>query len=339
LVSRLNINARKQAALLRACRLAGGRSKLARQISASVSQISNWVNRGDTIPYHYALLIAKATSNVINIGQLCPEMHHANQLLTQQTTINQVSLRDICYCENRLQVYAKSKFLKNPDLTLLTQPILVDTDYQLLAFANRLYAHQQAKSITVPAIVVDIGYHLQTQTPIDSVTRLCPVSERVSVGEIIQQRSGNRRGRPLKNPKMRKNIPNFKGRSLDVIARLVGFGNRVTYNQAKQVLTQGCYALIQALDSKQLSISLAAKLIKLEPMQQQALLAQDKKVICRQIKKMRSLNYLSNAAPFIAQQQNVDIVKIYHWLLQQGAPVHLAQKQQGGYELVWQQEK
>lgn len=343
----LNTISRKQVALLRACRLAGGRTKLAREIGASVSQIGNWINRGDIIPYHYALLIVKATNNLISLNDLCPEMRHVNQLVTRQTVTTQVPLRYIRDDAGKLQTYVKCKFPEKQDQTLLTQPVLVDSDHRLLAFADRLYAHQQAKSVTVPAIVIDVAYHLQTQVPIDSVIRLCSVSERVRVGEIIRQQMLNRRGRPVKNPKARKNISNFKGRSLDIIVQLVGFGNRITYSHAKLVVTQGCSALIQAMDNKQLSISLAAKLAKLSPEQQQILLRQDKKAIRQQINKavlsplpppQSTTRLSSSSTSFTTTQQLVDIIEIYRWLLQQGAPV-LLEQQQGGYQLIWQQDK
>ncbi len=78
----------KQTALLYACRVIGGRKLLARKIGATASQIGNWINRGDKIPYHYTLLIVKEARGVVTLDQLCPDMHHVNKLVMQSDKLS-----------------------------------------------------------------------------------------------------------------------------------------------------------------------------------------------------------------------------------------------------------
>lgn len=335
-----------QTALLRACRLAGGRSVLAKRIGASVSQISNWINRGDSIPYHYALLIVEATTGIITLDQLCANKQHVNQLVKQNYQSTQPVPLKLIHCPsvNNLAQFTTLQ-QKEFGAKLLTQPILLDTDYQLLAFAACLQAHQQAGSKTVPAIIIDINKHLRTNTPIEAVVRMCPPSERIGVGEIIRERIGQRRGRPAKIKSNQKNFSNFKGRTLDLIIRLVGLGNRITYSQAKTVLTYGSHNLRLAMDKKQLSISLAATIAKLPHDQQNELLKKNKRLIRKNLQLInkqklsqspslaRQAEQQSASNVFITQQRLVDIVEIHQWLLQQSIIVTI-QKKNNTYTLT-----
>ena len=47
----------KEVALLKAIRLYGSADKMAQSIGASRSQLNNWLNRGDRVPYQYAIVI------------------------------------------------------------------------------------------------------------------------------------------------------------------------------------------------------------------------------------------------------------------------------------------
>lgn len=338
----------KQTALLYACRVIGGRKLLARKIGATASQIGNWINRGDKIPYHYALLIVKEARGVVSLDQLCPDMHHVNKLVTQSDQPNtHVPINVIHYNEKKFLLHKQiCKRRENLNPVTLTQPILVDTDYQLLAFLDRFQAHQQAKSNLVPVIVVDVEHHLRTETQMDIITHLCVPSECVIVAEIIKERLGQRQGRPTKDKRKKKGVSGFKGRSLDLVARLVGFGNRVTYSHAKYVLAHGHNELIQAMDKKQFAISMASKISRLPLLQQYRLLQQDKKAIRLSLREMskskkeqqldlrRGRESVEHSDVFSSESYLIDIIELYSWLQYHDVPVTLIQRN-GQYILQW----
>lgn len=72
-------------------------------------------------------------------------------------------------------------------------------------------------------------------------------SERVAIAKAIESELGERRGRPSKEKC--KNFNELKEKRTDEIAaEKAGFGNHVTYRQAKKVVEEGTSELIAALD-------------------------------------------------------------------------------------------
>jgi DNA-binding transcriptional regulator YdaS (Cro superfamily) len=63
----------KHAALLKAILYFGGQNKLAKKIQKSPTVINNWLNRGDCVPYEYAIVIEELTQGCVSVEELSPE--------------------------------------------------------------------------------------------------------------------------------------------------------------------------------------------------------------------------------------------------------------------------
>jgi DNA-binding transcriptional regulator YdaS (Cro superfamily) len=102
------------------------------------------------------------------------------------------------------------------------------------------------------------------------------ISEQVSVG-IEYENS-------LNELKKSKNFYAVKGRIDVLAAEKAGFKNNITYRQAKKVVSQGIFKLVQAMDLGRIAISTAVLLAEKSPEEQEILLQKDKKQIIAALK-------------------------------------------------------
>ena len=169
----------KEAALLRASQLAGGRKELATLIGASHDQIKHWLNRGDNIPYEFALLIVQVSGGKVTLGELCSEKNNVNQIvgLIQQGS-------DLYWLPRILINTAR---LSSRTSQELIRTMVVDQDHQFITYATFLKAKTSPLSYLVPVIKVDIKYCIETFSPITSVIRYCLLSERVRLASVIKK--------------------------------------------------------------------------------------------------------------------------------------------------------
>lgn len=110
-------------------------------------------------------------------------------------------------------------------------------------------------------------------------TQKISISEQVSIGVAFEESI------------LRKNFNAFKGRTDVITAKLAGFGNHVSYRQAKKVVSQGIFKLVQAMDDRFISISTAAVIATLTPEQQEEIIQLNKKEIIDIVKKIKGLIY------------------------------------------------
>jgi hypothetical protein len=89
----------------------------------------------------------------------------------------------------------------------------------------------------------------------DDFRRICrKFSERVAIAKAIEAAIGERRGR-----NNQKNFSEFHGtQTRNIAAERAGFGNPITYQQAKRVVERGTPELVEAMDAGEVSISAAA---------------------------------------------------------------------------------
>lgn len=146
----------------------------------------------------------------------------------------------------------------------LLQPIGIDANYRLIFGERRLRAFEHLGIEKIPARFVDVdrlaGEHAENEIRKD----FTPV-ERVAIAKAIEDRLGDRRG---SNQYHRKedveNFPQANGqKTRQIAAKAAGFGNETTYRQAKKVVESGSTDLVEAMDSGDISISAAAKLVQL----------------------------------------------------------------------------
>jgi hypothetical protein len=93
------------------------------------------------------------------------------------------------------------------------------------------------------------------------------LSERVAISLTREKVLGNRQGQRT-DRLLRQNFSEVKGRTDDLIAGLLSFGNRQTYKYAKKIFQFGSDELINAVDQGYIAISAATLLIQL-PLNQQ----------------------------------------------------------------------
>jgi len=103
--------------------------------------------------------------------------------------------------------------------------------------------------------------------------------QRVRHGLVPSSRQGQRL--------LRQNFVEVKGRTDDFIAKLLSFGNRETYKQAKKVYQWGSHELIEATDQHRIAVSSAALLAQLPPEQQKQILTCDSKDISAFVRSIR----------------------------------------------------
>ena len=181
----------------------------------------------------------------------------------------------------------------------LLQPIGVDSSYRLVFGERRLRACQALGWEKIPARTVHLDSILKGELAENEFRKDFTHSERVAIGEAIEQELQGRVGRPA--AEMVENFPPLaEGKTRDLAAKAAGFGNGKTYEQAKKVTNEAAPELVQAMDEGRASVSAAASLLSL-PKEEQAVIATgDKKAIQRASKgaKTRSIEL---ARPDIAE--------------------------------------
>lgn len=181
----------------------------------------------------------------------------------------------------------------------LLQPIGVDGNYRLVFGERRLRACQALGWEKIPARTVHLDSILKGELAENEFRKDFTHSERVAIGEAIEQELEGRVGRPAAETK--ENFPELpQGQTRDLAAKAAGFGNGKTYEQAKKVTNEAAPELVQAMDEGRASVSAAASLLSL-PKEEQAVIATgDKKAIQRASKGVKTRS-IELARPDIAE--------------------------------------
>lgn len=130
--------------------------------------------------------------------------------------------------------------------------------FELVDGARRLKACRDLGLTTVPVRVVELERLVDGEIDVTVLHESFTVSERVSIGLMVESDLGERRGRPKK-----EGASEGKGKSDKPIAwKRAGFGNQETYRQAKSVVASGNADLIAKMDSGELSINAAYNSLK-----------------------------------------------------------------------------
>lgn len=169
----------------------------------------------------------------------------------------------------------------------LLQPIGIDSSYRLVFGERRLRACQALGMEKIPARTVHLDSILKGELAENEFRKDFTHSERVAIGEAIEHELEGRTGRPSVETK--ENFPELpQGQTRDIAAKVAGFGNGKTYEQAKKVTNEAAPELVQAMDEGRASISAAASLLSLPKDQQSAVAKGDKKSIQRASKDAKS---------------------------------------------------
>jgi ParB-like chromosome segregation protein Spo0J len=168
----------------------------------------------------------------------------------------------------------------------ILQPIVVDRQHNLICGHRRLLAHQSLGLETIQARVIQVQSLLQAEHDENELRKGFTASERVAIAEAIKAEIGNRQGQrtdmdaekqtEMPDGELRKNFSEAGKRTEDIAAKKAGFGNRVTYRQAKTVVEKAEHALVQAMDKGEIAISTAATLASASAEVQRQAVAQPK---------------------------------------------------------------
>lgn len=142
----------------------------------------------------------------------------------------------------------------------MLQPIGVTSDMTLVFGERRLSACRDVLGQTeIEVRTVDVPSIMEGEFAENEIRKAFTPSERVAIADAIKEQLGNSRGKRT-DVEHGKNITQVRRpRNSDIAAKKAGFGNRVTYTQAKKVIEHAVPELVAAMDSGEVSISAAAK--------------------------------------------------------------------------------
>lgn len=152
---------------------------------------------------------------------------------------------------------------KNIEEIGLLQPIGINEQHRLIFGERRLRAFQLLGRKEIPVRVIKMESVLHGEYAENEFRKDFTASERVAIGEAIEQELQGRNGvRHDTKPAMEK-FPQVEGATRDIAAKAAGFGNGKTYEQAKRVVNEGAPEVVKALDDGHVSVNLAAQFIAL----------------------------------------------------------------------------
>lgn len=184
------------------------------------------------------------------------------------------------------------------------QPIGVDKDNVLVFGERRVEACRRLGMKTVPARVIDMDA-LEAEHDENECRLNFSTSERVAIGRAIEARYGERRGGDTTKTSQSKaeKFPECSGQETRVIAaKQAGFGNETTYRQAKKIVDQGTPELVAAVDAGAVSISAAAIIAEVAPIEQTEIIAKGESEILKAAKEIREKKAQSRREEIAAQK-------------------------------------
>ncbi|MEK3699308.1 MULTISPECIES: ParB N-terminal domain-containing protein [unclassified Paenibacillus] len=134
----------------------------------------------------------------------------------------------------------------------LINPIVVTSDYQLIAGERRLRAHQHLRRQEVAVNVMDVrnyAHHLQLEISENEHRRDFTFSERIAYGKKIEELERIKAKERMTAPD-KENLPEGeKGQVRDIVAEQAGFGSGRNYDKAKFIAEHATAEIIQELDA------------------------------------------------------------------------------------------
>lgn len=275
--------------LLKAINIIGSRKKLASAIGTTTDAINAWLNRNVHVPLEFAFEIQRVTQSEVHWTHVAP--HLANY----EKRWKKLSLEPVHAIP--LQHLALSNILKTnnaimkpmdhiKDLTEdiatngLMKPIAVDTDNYLIFGNKRLQSHIFLNKKTIACWRLSLKDLLEDNYVQAHIEDYFSYSDRVAIGNALE----NYLKTQLHQTETWQDIVKNHGRIDNFLAKLLKFGNRQNYQNAKNICYRGIPKLIHAIDSEEISISIGAQLLKLSTEKQEQLLQLTVKEIKQAIK-------------------------------------------------------
>lgn len=154
----------------------------------------------------------------------------------------------------------------------LLQPIVITSANRLVCGERRLRAVRDIlKERVIKATIVDIESIVAGEHHENQMREAFKPSEMVSIAAAVKAEAGERRGQPTKGAKsIVDKCPQLETgtKTREVAAKQAGFDNYKSLERATKVVERGTPALIEAMDSRKVSISKAAKIAELPKAEQ-----------------------------------------------------------------------
>lgn len=134
----------------------------------------------------------------------------------------------------------------------LINPIVVTSDYQLIAGERRLRAHQHLGRQEVEVNVMDVrdyAHHLQLEISENEHRRDFTFSERIAYGKKIEELERIKAKERMSAPEKEYLPEGEKGQVRDIVAEQAGFGSGRNYDKAKFIAEHATAEIIQELDA------------------------------------------------------------------------------------------
>jgi ParB-like nuclease domain len=174
----------------------------------------------------------------------------------------------------------------------LLQPIIVDEYYTLIGGFRRARAWFEIlkREDPIPAVVVSLESILAGEFAENEFRKAFTKTERIAIGKAVEEEAGERQGKRTDlSPdstaiKLEENFPQGHGKrrpqTRDLAAKVAGFKNPRTYEQAKRAVNKGTPELTAAMDSGEVSVFAASKIALQPPAEQRRILTIPKNERC-----------------------------------------------------------
>lgn len=154
----------------------------------------------------------------------------------------------------------------------LENPVIIKPSMELVSGGRRIKAFEHLGRTQIPARYFDTKKGIHAEVDENNEREPFTVSEKVAIAEAIEeeikQTVGERRGKKKQvvdssEDENTKIFSDLKGETSDYIAKKAGFGNRITYTHAKEVMSSAIPQVIEAMDDRIISVNYANKIAQL----------------------------------------------------------------------------
>jgi len=151
------------------------------------------------------------------------------------------------------------------------QPIAIDANYNLIFGERRIKACQLLDRNIITGNIIHLDDLVKGEYAENEIRKDFTISECVEIGKAIEVGLGERRGNKTKS--IPPNLEELKGKETSQIAaEKSGLGSKNNYRSAKKVVEKGSPELVEKMDSKEISISAAAKISELDQPDQEEII-------------------------------------------------------------------
>jgi hypothetical protein len=248
----------REKALLEAIEFCGGVSAFSNRLKISCTRASNWRNKpAMSIPYEYAVVTEAITR--VCIERLSPFTDAANKAMKRVSIESNLSPVEIPLDEIIVPKESKTRRFKQD------RTIIVGTDRVLISGLAQFECLKEVKLKKILVIALDLESLLLGLRSIKNTNDALLISEKISIGLRLEQLISIRHQKALtggrvKGMELHRKCDEVETRYGEQIAHSLGLMGKNYYRLAKLVYLNGVPELVDYLDKKQISISLAAEI-------------------------------------------------------------------------------